>query len=99
MVKTASPGRHGRLASMDDHYDGAVGGGWGEDGLLDQAGEAVADALGGAAVEAEDVLVEIGLEMLLADRAVMGAEQPALGEAEDEVDRRQAQHGVAPGGG
>ena len=77
--------------------DGAVGGGRGEDRLLDQAGEAVADALGGAAVEAEDVLVEIGLEVLGADRTVVGAEQPALGEAEDEVDGRQAQRGVAPG--
>ena len=31
--------------------DGAVTGGWGEDRLLDQAGEAVGDACGGAAVE------------------------------------------------
>ena len=79
--------------------DGAVGGRLGEDGLLDQAGEAVADALGGAAVEAEDVLVEIGRQVLLADRAVVGAEQPALGEAEDQVDGRQAERGVAPGAG
>ena len=63
--------------------DGAVGGRLGEDGLLDQAGEAVGDALGGPAVEAEDVLVEIGLQMLGADRAMVGAEQPALGEPED----------------
>ena len=42
----------------------AVGGGCGLDGLLDEAGEAVADALGGAAVEAEHVLVEIGRQVL-----------------------------------
>jgi hypothetical protein len=32
-----------------------------DDGLLDQAGEAVGDVPGGAAVEAEDVLVEVRL--------------------------------------
>ena len=63
----------------------------GEDGLLDEAGEAVGDALGGPAVEAEDVLVEIGLQVLRADRTMVGAEQPAFGEAEDEVDGRQAE--------
>ena len=34
--------------------DGAIGGWWGLDGLLDQAGEAIRDAFGGAAIEAED---------------------------------------------
>ena len=77
--------------------DGAVAGGWGEDGLLDQASEAVADAFGGAAIETEDVLVEVGLQMLLADRTVMGAKKPAFGQAEDQVDGRQAEHGIAPG--
>ncbi len=33
--------------------------------------------------------------MLLADSTVMGAEEPAFGEAEDQVDGRQAQHGIA----
>jgi hypothetical protein len=47
--------------------------------MLDDAGEAVADALGGAAVEAEGELVEIGRQVLGLDRAVMGPEQPALG--------------------
>src|SRR6187200_2497959 len=70
----------------------------GSDRLLDQPGEAVSDALGGATIEAEHVLVEISREMLLADGAVMGAEKPALGESEDEMDGRQAQHSVAPGG-
>jgi len=36
--------------------------------------------------------------MLAADGAVVGAEQPALGEAEHQVDRGEAQGGVAPGG-
>jgi hypothetical protein len=58
----------------------------------------VADALGGAAVEAEDVLVEIGGQVLLADGTVVGTERPALGEAEDEMDGRQPEGGVAPGG-
>ena len=41
--------------------------------MLDEPGEAVGDAGGGASVEAEDVLVEIGLEVLRADGAVVGA--------------------------
>jgi hypothetical protein len=55
----------------------------------------VADALGGAAVEAERVLVEAGGEVLLAHRAVVGAQEPALDEAEDEVDAGQPERGVA----
>jgi len=76
--------------------DAAIGGGRGFDGVLDQAGEAVADGLGLPAVEAEDELVEVVLQVLGPDGAMVGAEQPALGEAEDEVDGRQAQRGVAP---
>ncbi len=53
--------------------DVPVAGWWCGDGLLDQPGEAVADAVGGAAVEAEDVLVEIDLEVLLADGTMVGA--------------------------
>src|SRR4051794_6207922 len=44
--------------------DGVVADGAGADGLLDDAGEAVAEVFGGAAVEAEHELVEIGREML-----------------------------------
>src|SRR4051795_7931658 len=91
--KTASLQRSGRVA------DSTVGGRGCEHGLLDQAGEAVADALGGAPVEAEDVLVQVPLQVLRADGAVMGAEQPALGEGEHEVDRRQPERRVAPGPG
>src|SRR3954467_3492435 len=50
------------------------------------------------AVEPEDVLVEVGGEVLLAHRAVVGAREPALGEAEDEMDGGQPKRGVAPGG-
>ena len=41
--------------------------------MLDQAGEAVGDAPCGAAIEAEDELVEIGGQMLAADGAVVGS--------------------------
>jgi hypothetical protein len=46
--------------------------------LLNQPGETVGDARRGAAVEAEDVLVEISRQALGADRAVVGPEQPAI---------------------
>src|SRR5437764_12362485 len=89
--------------------DLAVSGGPGLDGLLDQPGEAVADEVGGAAIEPEDVLVEprvrlagprpgSGGEVLLAHRPVVGAQEPAFGEAEDEMDAGQPERGVAPGG-
>src|SRR3954453_6461730 len=67
-------------------------------GVLDEAGEAVADPLGGAAIEAERVLVEEGGEGLLAHRAVVGAQQPALGEGENEVEGGQPEGGGGPGG-
>src|SRR5436305_15160422 len=70
--------------------DLAVSGGPGLDGLLDQPGEAVADEGGGAAVEPEDVLVEVGGEVLLAHRAVVGAEEPALDEYAFRFNRRTA---------
>ena len=92
--KTSSP----RASGSRSGDEVAVGRGWGEDALLDDAGEAVGDAPGGAAVEAEDELVEVGRQMLLGDGAVVGAEQPALGQAEHQVDRRQAQRGIAPAG-
>src|SRR3954447_13739155 len=66
-------------------------------GVLDEAGEAVADPLGGAAVEPEDVLVEVGGEGLLAHPAGGGAQEPALDEAEDEMDAGQPERGGAPG--
>src|SRR5690242_20889561 len=59
----------------------------------------MADALGGAAVEAEDVLVQVPLQVLLAHRPVVGAQEPALGEAEHQVDRRQPERRVTPRSG
>src|SRR3954447_760944 len=93
IIVTASPQPSGRLA------DGAVGRRGCDHGLLDQAGEAMADALGGAAVEAEDVLVQVPLQVLLAHRPVVGAQEPALGEAEHQVDRGQPERRVTPGSG
>jgi len=46
------------------------------DGVLKDAGEAVGQAFGAAAVEAEDGLVEIVLQVLAADGTVVRA-QPA----------------------
>ena len=68
------------------------------DGVLDEAGETVADGFGGSAVEAEDVFIEVVLQVFGADSAVMGAEQPSFGEAEDEVDGGQVLAGVAGSG-
>src|SRR5579859_5739139 len=47
-----------------------------------------------APVEAEDVLVQVGLEVLRFDTAVMRAVEPGLQVAEDEVDHRQVLFGV-----
>src|SRR3954453_23334132 len=90
--KTAYPERSGWGGD-----DLAVSGRPGLDGPLDQPGEAVADEGGGAAIEPEDVLVEVGGEVLLAHRAVVGAQEPALDEAEHEMDAGQPERGVAPG--
>src|SRR4051812_22604751 len=95
MTFTSSP----RPSGDGSSDDGVVGGGTGADRMLDDAGEAVAEALGGAAVEAENELVEIGRQVLGRGGAVVGAEQPALGQAEHQVDRGQAQRRVAPAGG
>ncbi len=73
----------------------------GLDGVLDKAGEAVADGLAPAPIEAEDELAAVVLQVLGTGGAVVGAEKPTLGEAEDEVDGEQAQGCVAhrwPGG-
>jgi hypothetical protein len=77
-------------------HDAAIGRGRGYEGVLDQPCEAVADGAGLPAIEAEDELVEVALQVLGPDGAVVRAEQPALGEAEDEVDGGQAHAGVAP---
>src|SRR4051794_38432414 len=86
---SASPRASGGGGRGDD---GPVGDGPGADGLLDEPGEAVADALGGAAVEPEHVLVEGGRQGVFVDRARGGAPQPARCAGEDEGG------GGAPGG-
>src|SRR3954468_24201046 len=92
---TASPRPSGGAGRGDD---GPVGSRLGADGLLDEAGEAVADAPGGAAVEPEHVLVEGGRQGVGADSAMMGAQEPALGEGGAEVDAGQPKGRVAPRG-
>ena len=59
------------------------------DGVLRNAGDAVGEALGAAAVQAEAELVEVALEVLAADGTVEGLTgegasltQPPLGEAD-----------------
>jgi hypothetical protein len=46
--------------------------------LFEQPVEQQSAAAGRAAVQAERELVEVGVEALVADCALMGAEQPAL---------------------
>ena len=94
LTETTSPQRSGGHA-IDD---AAIGSRRCVDGVLDQPGKAVADGVGVAAVEAEDELVKVALQVLGSDGAVVGAEEPALGEAEDEMDGRQPQAGIAPTG-
>jgi len=65
-------------------------------GVPKDAGEAVSGAPRATAVEAEDVLVEVALQVLGADGAVVGARQPALDQPEDEMDGGQALVGLAP---
>ena len=48
------------------------------DGLLEQPVEQLAPAARFAPVEAEDELVEIGIQMLQADRALVSRHEPAL---------------------
>ena len=70
-------------------YDAAAAGDRGErdvvdlDGLLEQSVEEQAAVVGAATVEAEGVLVEVVVELLRADGALMGAEQPTLQERGD----------------
>jgi hypothetical protein len=59
------------------------------DGELEDAVDHEPAAAGGAAVEAEHELVEVGLQVRLVDRSLVGAEQPALGERRDPVDARE----------
>jgi len=71
--------------SVTSGDDVVVGGGWGLHGLFEEAVEQQASRSGGTAVEPEGVLVEVGVEVLAADRALVGAEQPPLQQRGDAV--------------
>jgi hypothetical protein len=55
--------------------DAAIGRGRCLDGVLDQPGEALADGFGFPAVEVEDELVEVALQVPGPDGAVVGAKE------------------------
>ncbi len=57
----------------------------GADRLLEQAVEQQAAVAGAAAVEAERELVQVVVELVVTDRALMGAQQSALEQARDAV--------------
>jgi len=61
-------------------------GGRDADGVLKDASEPVGRALGAATIEPEDEFVEVALQVLGADGAVVRAQEPPLGEAEGEMD-------------
>jgi len=63
-------------------------------GLLEESVEEEAAVTRAAAVEAEGELVEVVVELLRADGALVGAEQPALEQRGDAVD---AWHGDVAG--
>ena len=59
--------------------------------------EELPSAAGVPTVEAEDELVQVGLQVRLLDRSVVGAEQPALGKGRDPVHSRQQPVRIATG--
>ena len=68
------------------------------DGEFEHAVEDQPPAAGPAPVEAEAELVQVALQVLVLDRALMGAQQPALGQGGDPVDPGQQLAGVLPAG-
>src|ERR1035441_5371051 len=58
-------------------------------GLLHEAEEELAAALGPAPIETERELIQVVVEMLLADRALVGSHQPPLEERDHSMDSRQ----------
>src|SRR5664280_1971978 len=66
------------------------------DGELEDAVEHHAAAVRSAAVEAEGELVEVALQVGLVDRALVGAQQPALGEGGDAVYPGRSAPGSSP---
>src|ERR1019366_2760702 len=68
------------------------------DGELEHAVEDQSPAAGPAPVEAEREFVEVALQVLLVDRALVGAQQPALGQGGHAVHSGQQLAGVVPAG-
>jgi hypothetical protein len=68
------------------------------DGELEHAVEDQAPAAGPAPVEAEAEFVQVALQVLVLDRALMGAQQPALGQGRDPVHPGQQLAGVLAAG-
>src|SRR2546430_1809724 len=68
------------------------------DGELEHAVEDQAPAAGPAPVEAEAELVQVALQVRVLDRALVGAQQPALGQGGDPVDPGQQLARVLPAG-
>src|SRR5450755_2701785 len=68
------------------------------DGEFEYAVEDQPPAAGSAPVEAEAELVQVALQVHVLDRALVGAQQPALGQGGDPVDPGQQLAGVLPAG-
>src|SRR4051812_49494036 len=94
-METASPRPSGGAGRGDD---GPVGSRLGADGLLDEAGEAVADAPGGAAGETGHVLLGGGREGGWGGSAGGGGPQPTPCGGADEGGNREPQGRAAPPG-
>ena len=68
------------------------------DGEFEHAVEDQSPAAGPAPVEAEAELVQVALQVRVLDRALVGAQQPALGQGGDPVDPGQQLAGVLAAG-
>src|SRR5215470_16312803 len=68
------------------------------DGELEHAVEDQAPAAGSAPVEAEAELVQVALQVRVLDRALVGAQQPALGQGGDPVHPGQQLAGILAAG-
>jgi len=66
--------------------------------LLEEPVEEQAAVIGAAAVEAEGELVQVVVELLRADGALVGAEQPAFEQRGDAVHARHRDVGGVAGG-
>ena len=75
------------------------GDGPGHDGLFEKATEDETTAGRGTAVEAEGELLQVGMQMLGCDGALVGAEDPALQQAGDPMDSRHGDVGRIVGRG